>query len=175
MMKWELNKRGLSFKSLLLILLAIGLSIIIYFPIPILMAVDYKTEECLKSWRIEKGSVFYIEYTHSVQLTPVGEVYVIDDEYNICLKESYFHSYGAGLPATTPYKFEMKEGKFRIYGIDEKMDNLIYRTGAIRANHKIYIGNRNYSFLDFSKPRTGVKFTMGRLPLLKYIFKEGLN
>lgn len=162
-------KRG----SLLIIFMII--LIILLLPIYTLKASNYKTQEYLKSWWVKKGDRFYIEYTHSIQLTPVIEIYYIDENGRIILEESYFHSYGAGLPSDTPYKFEITEDGFRIYDINEEMSNLIYRTGAVRANHEITIGGKTYPFLGFSKPREGVKFEVKKLSLLQYIAKEVYN
>lgn len=144
-------------------------------PITTLEASNYKTNKHLKSWYIKKGYVFEVEYTHSVQLIPVSEVYFIDDNYNIVLEETYFYSYGAGLPATTPYDFEITENNgFRIYNIEEIMTNLVYRTGAVRANHHIKIKDKSYSFLTFSKAAEGVKFTVKRSSLLKHLLRRVL-
>lgn len=143
-------------------------------PVKVLIASDYKTDEYIKSWKVKDGDSFTVEYTHSVQLTTVTETYIIDGE-NIILLESYFHSLGAGLPATTPYKFEITEKGFRIYNINENMEYLVYRTGAERANHKLILKNKVYNFLDFSNPRTGVKLNMGKMTLLSYLTKEGFN
>lgn len=157
--------------QLVIILLFILLGILL-IPFRVLLASDYRTGEYLMSWPIKKGEEFYIEYTHSVQLTPVIEVYFVDESNNIILKESYFSSYGAGLPSTTPYKFEITTRGFRIYDINQLMQDLVYRTGAERANHKINIRNKVYPFLDFSAPREGVKFTVEKFSLLSYLAKE---
>lgn len=161
------------FKKTLTILLLVFL-FIISLPITTLEASDYKTDEYFKSWPMKKGDIFEVEYVHSVQLTPVSEIYFIDENYNIVLEESYFYSYGAGLPATTPYEFEITEKGFRIYNIGEVMKDLVYRTGAVRANHHIKIKNKSYSFLNFSKPTDGVKFTVKKSSMLKYLVKEVL-
>lgn len=145
---------------------------ILLFPVSILKASDHRNEKYLKGWMINRGDRFSIEYTHSIQLTPVIETYYIDEDFQIVLEESYFHSYGAGLPSDTPYSFEITKKGFRIYKIDEIMDNLVYRTGAIKANHKIDIKGKTFLFLDFSEPRTGVKFGVQKLPLILYIIEE---
>lgn len=167
------NKLGKS--SILLVALIIILITILLFPIYILKASYYRDGEYLKGWLVNKGDRFSIEYTHSVQLTPVIEIYYIDKKGEIILEESYFYSYGAGLPSDTPYKFEITKNGFRIYDIDEIMDNLIYRTGAVKANHKINIKGKSYPFLDFSEPRAGVKFEVEKSSLLQHILKEAYN
>lgn len=176
--KWErgAGERSSTFtyyKKRLIVILLIILSIS-SLKIRVLEASDYKTREHFESWIIKKGDSFEVEYLHSVQLTPVSEIYFIDESYNIILEESYFNSYGAGLPATTPYKFEITQKGFRIYDIGEVMSDLVYRTGAVRADHHIKIKNKSHSFLSFSKPTDGVKFSVKKSTLFKYLVREVL-
>lgn len=174
--KWKgIEKFNTLQKTICVIILLIFIILLFLnlYKISILEARDFKTNEYLKSWRIEEGASFTVAYTHSVQLCPVTETYVIKDG-EIILTETYFESFGAGLPASTPYTFEMKNKGFRIYDINEVMNNLVYRTGAERANHELIYKDKSYKFLDFSKPRTGVEFKVNRVPLLAYILREGL-
>lgn len=143
------------------------------FPVKVLLAIDYKTNEYIRSWKIKDGESFTIEYTHSVELTPVSETYIIDKN-KIILIESHFKSYGAGLPATTPYKFEITDRGFRIYEINEVMEYLIYRTGAGIANHKLILRDEEYDFLDFTEPRAGLEFKVKKVGILLYMVKEVL-
>lgn len=148
--------------------------ILLFIPIKVLLASDYRSEDYIKSWRIKEGDTFVIEHTHSVELTKVSEKYIIEGQ-NIILTESRFNSLGAGLPATTPYKFELTKEGFRIYDINQNMDDLVYRTGAVRANHKLNLNSKSYDFLDFSEPRTGIKFTLDKIPYFIFRIREGLN
>lgn len=179
-MKWVLNKisyrkEGIesffnTFPQYYFIFLLLIIFLLVFFlPVKVLLATDYKTDKYIKSWRIKEDR-FSIIYTHSVELTEVIETYAIEGD-KIILEESYFKSYGAGLPATTPYSFEITHRGFRIYDINQVMTNLIYRTGE-RANHRLILGNNEYRFLDFSKPRSGIKFSIKKLPLGIYIVKE---
>lgn len=184
-MKWESNKvedidKGIEFKFNTLSmnkLLIVGILIFIFLsliPIKVLVASEYKTDGYIKSWRIKEGDIFFVEHTHSVQLTTVSEMYRIIGQ-DIILMESRFNSLGAGLPATTPYKFELTEEGFRIYDIDEKMEYLVYRAGAVRANHRLIYKDKQYDFLDFTEPRTGVRFSIDNMPYFIFKIREGLN
>lgn len=153
------------------IIILITISLI---PMRVLLAKDYKTDDYIKSWRVKDNEAFQIMYTHSVELTPVTESYKVKGE-EIVLTDAFFHSLGAGLPATTPYKFRLKDDGFEIYDINEEFDDFIYRTGAVRANHKLIFKDREYDFLDFSNPRSGIKFQIDKTHLLSYILKEGFN
>lgn len=178
MRKWDLvNKKTKGIDSFntfpiftkIIIAVIIILFILFIIPIKVLIAEDYGNGEYLNAWRIKSG--FTISYIHSVELTEVLEIYSIEDD-EIVLKETYFHSYGAGLPATTIYDFEMTSDGFRIFNIDEIMETLIYRTGAVRANHKLIIEDNEYEFLEFSNGQTAVHFQIKKMSFLEYFIKE---
>ncbi|NLN15508.1 MAG: DUF1850 domain-containing protein [Tissierellia bacterium] len=184
MKKLALNKsknidKGIEsrFNTLSIKILIIGIILIIIWslmPIKVLLASDFKDDNYIRAWKISDGDNFIIEHTHSVQLTTVSEKYVVKGQ-DIILIESRFNSLGAGLPATTPYKFQLTEEGFRIYDINKTIDNLVYRVGAVRANHRLIYDGSQYDFLDFSKPRTGIKFTIDTMPYALYKIREGFN
>lgn len=150
------------------------LFILSFFQYQFLYVTDMRTKDYLKAWRLEDGDTFTVKYTHSVQLTPVWEIYEIRDG-GIFLTETIFQSFGAGLPSTSPYDFEITDQGFRLFNIDMKITDLVYRVGAVRANHVIIIRDREYPFLDFAKPTEGVKFQTQKLSLLDYLAKEGFR
>lgn len=157
-----------TFLKIIIVLIFI-LIVSLLIPIQTLVAEDYDKGEFLNVWRVKDG--FTIAYTHSVELTEVLEIYGIEED-KIVLEETYFHSYGAGLPATTPYDFEITPDGFRIFNIDETMETLVYRTGAVRANHKLFIEDNEYDFLDFSEGQTAVHFQIEKMSFLEYFTKE---
>lgn len=167
---------GISTFSLLFRFLFLFFAIILIIsviPMKVLLASDMITGDYLRSWRIGSDNRFTIKYIHSVERTPVWEVYTIDSG-EIVLRETIFQSFGAGLPSTSPYDFEVVEEGFRLFNIDQKMTNLIYRTGAVRANHQLIIGDKIYPFVEFSQPTEGVRFESKKISILSYIAKEGL-
>lgn len=148
------------------------LLILLLWPHTWLLAQDDRSDAHLGMWRIQTDEPFGIIYTHSVQLSPVTERYHIDKTGDLILDETLFSTYGAGLPATTPYDFEITEDSFRIFNIQLKMDHLVYRTGAVRANHRLLIRDQDIPFITFSSPGQAVEFTSKSAPLLYYVIKE---
>lgn len=144
------------------------------FPVIHLRAVDFNTNGVLAEWRVNENDSFTIRFTHSVMLTPVYETYLISEELEIVLAEAVFYSYGAGLPENTEYDFEMIDNGFRIYNINQKLDRLIYRTGATVANHIIHVNNSEIPFLNFSKPQAAVEFRIVSRALIVYLYEEVL-
>ena len=170
-----MTQSGVSRKKLLIlvsILLIILFLFIFLWPHHWLLARDDRSCAYLGMWRIQPEEPFTIIYIHSVQLTPVTETYHFNASGDLILDETLFSSYGAGLPATTPYDFEITEDSFRIYNIQLKMAHLVYRTGAVRANHRLLIGDQDIPFTTFSKPRQAVELTYARKPLLYHVLKE---
>lgn len=145
--------------------------IFLVLPIKVLKATNFESGNYLKSWIISGQNKFSVIYTHSVELTPVIETYSVDKK-QIILEETIFKSYGAGLPSSTPYRFEIISDGFRIYDINLVIEDLVYRTGAVRANHILKIGNDEYPFSRFSKSGEGVKFKIDRVILIDYIIRE---
>ena len=186
MMKWELSnisveQEGIDsfntfprlFRRILIFFVAIIL-LLYFIPINVLMASNFNSDKYLKTWSLKDCESFTVLYTHSVELCPVTETYIIENDH-IILTETYFESYGAGLPATTPYKFEKTDKGFRIYEINKKIEDLVYRTGGVIANHGISLKEKEYKFLDFSSPREGVRLKIKSIPLLQYFIREVLQ
>ena len=157
-------------------ILIISLLILIYLLIPIntLFAKNFKTNEYLSEWKVKDGKTFTIEYIHSVEKSPVTEKYRVKKD-KIILLETTFKSFGAGLPATTIYKFELIEDGFRIYDINKEHETVIYRTGDVIADHELQINGKVYKFLDFSKGRTGVEFSIKKTNYLNYLIRKILK
>jgi hypothetical protein len=174
-MKWEssnTNRQGKGRSAFPAFAYALLFTFLLFsFPVRYLAATDAASARSLKSWLLFGQRSFTISYIHSVELTEVREVYRIEQD-DIYLSETVFFSYGAGLPSTTPYSFEMTEEGFRIYDIDEKVDPLIYRTGAVRADHRLIIGARDIPFLDFSQPAEAVMFQSRKSPFIIFLIKE---
>lgn len=160
-------------KNKLLLLIVIIFAMISLYPVQVLYALNMNTKDQLSRWLLPNHRTFSVKYIHSVERTPVWETYLLD-QGDIILKETVFQSYGAGLPATSPYDFDVVEDGFRLYNIDLLIPNLIYRTGAVRANHELLIGNKSYPFLDFSNPTEGVKFETRKMKFISYLVREGL-
>ena len=113
--------------------------IMILFLIPVytLELRSFSDGEIVFSQKVQSGDKFILKYTHSVALTPVWEIFIIDKEYQVVLIETDFLDHGAGLPYTTFGNeiFVEEEGRFKIKNMHRIMPNPIYyRIGAVREN-----------------------------------------
>ena len=86
----------------------------------ILEIIDYSTKKIIFSRRVLPGDNFSTLYIHSVEKTPVKEIFVIDNQYRIILSETQVSSSGAGLPSQIfdEEQFLLKDGKFIINNIN---------------------------------------------------------
>ena len=113
--------------------------IIVLFIIPIytLELKSFSDGELHFMQKVQPGDKFILKYTHSVALTPVWEIFIINKDYQIVLIETNFLDHGAGLPYTTFENeiFVEEEGRFKIKNMHRIMPNPIYyRIGAVREN-----------------------------------------
>ncbi len=113
--------------------------IIVLFIIPIytLELKSFSDGELHFMQKVQPGDKFILKYTHSVALTPVWEIFIINKDYQIVLIETNFLDHGAGLPYTTFENeiFVEEEGRFKIKNMYRIMPNPIYyRIGAVREN-----------------------------------------
>jgi len=121
-----------------------GLSIVIIIIIVLFIIPVYSLElrsfsggEIIFKQKVQPGDKFILKYTHSVALTPVWEIFIINKDYQIVLIETNFLDHGAGLPYTTFENeiFVEEEGRFKIKNMYRVIPTPIYyRIGAVREN-----------------------------------------
>lgn len=118
--------------------IALIIIIILFFiPVYTLELKSFPDRELYFIQKVQPGDEFILKYTHSVALTPVWEIFVIDKDYQIVLIETDFLDHGAGLPYTTFDEeiFVEEEGRFKIKNMHRIIPTpFYYRIGAIREN-----------------------------------------
>jgi len=120
-----------------LIIAIIIIIILSFLPIYTLELKSFPDGKLYFMHKVQPGDKFILKYTHSVALTPVWEIFIIDKDYQIVLIETNFLDHGAGLPYTTFENeiFMEEEGRFKIKNMHRIMPNPIYyRIGAVREN-----------------------------------------
>jgi len=97
---------------------------------------DYFTKKIIFSEKIVPGDIFSTLYIHSVEKTPVKEIFMIDDQYRIILLETHVSSSGAGLPSQIfgGEKFILKDGKFIINNINRVLTFIPLKIGENSHN-----------------------------------------
>jgi Uncharacterized conserved protein len=116
---------------ILLVLLAVGAATILAAPTPTVVIADTETETVLYSTSVTEGSTLVLNYTHSVERSPVSERYRITDG-QLQQTKIVFESYGWGLP--TDATVERVEGQFHA-PMDRRYDELMITPGPIADQH----------------------------------------
>lgn len=130
-----LKKKYIALLELSIVIIII--IILFFIPIYSLELRSLSDGEIIFIQKIQPGDQFILKYTHSVALTPVWEIFIIDKDYQIVLIETDFLDHGAGLPYTTFENeiFVEEEGKFKIKNMHRIIPTPIYyRIGAEREN-----------------------------------------
>ncbi len=83
---------------MLLAVLGAAVIFLSFQPLRLLVARDKTTGEEIFAQRISAGERFRLRYIHSVERIPVTGVFTVDEDNRIILLETYFPSYGIGLP-----------------------------------------------------------------------------
>ena len=111
--------------------------ILFFIPVYTLELKSFSDGELYVMQKVQPGNEFTLKYTHSVALTPVWEVFRINQKYQIILFETDFLDHGAGLPYAVSGKetFVIEDNKFKIKNMYRTIYTpFYYRIGAIREN-----------------------------------------
>lgn len=78
-------------------------------------------------------------YIHSLQLTPVWEVFRIRPDYEIILTDAFYESSGAGLPIPNNQETLTIEGhRFHLAGINRHLPSIVLRVNVAYQNTFVF-------------------------------------
>jgi hypothetical protein len=126
--------------------------------------------------RVKPDDKFTLKYKHSVELSPVWEIFIIDKDYQIVLIETDFLDHGAGLPYTAFENeiFVDEDGKFKIKNMHRIMPSPIYYMVGTIYENTLYFKNKeiNFSLLVGDKILT---IEIDRNNIFNYFRRELVN
>lgn len=106
---------------------------------------DATSGERLLAVPVENGSTVTVSYTHSVERTPVRDVYTVDGQ-RLTMARMEFSSYGYGLPSDA--EVELVDGQFVTYP-EWSGARLTVNPGHI-AGHQLAVDGRTYDLVRLS-------------------------
>jgi len=128
-----------------------------------LLLKDGDTGRLLAVFPIENGGEFSVRFVHSVNKTPVTDVYQVRGRGIFVLRTVYY-SFGAGVQSeiqdgqTLAYG---EDGSMTVDGFNRRMDKLSYIVGTV-SDHVLEIGGRSVSLRELCGRNTTIRFTVGR-------------
>lgn len=127
---------------------------------PRLCLTDPEDGKVYASYPMEEGDSFAIEFIHSVNKSPVRDIYTIQDG-SIWNEQCVYYGFGAGVEEillegeTLSYG---DNGEMIISGIHHQVDGMILVVGTI-SDHTLYLGEETISLRELCGRNNKVLFT----------------
>jgi hypothetical protein len=128
---------------------------------PFLVLTNASTGETLLTHSANEGLIFSVEFIHSVNQSPVAEIFEIRDN-EIVLSAMEFEDFGAGMPTQLEKGqtlTHLPQGIMRIDGFDRTMYELRYMVGQTVV---LYIEQRRVPLYELAERGTLIEFTVER-------------
>ena len=121
---------------------------------------DRESGQVYATYPVENGDTFAVEFVHSVNKSPVRDVFEIRDG-EIWNTQCIYYGFGAGVEE------ELGEGETLSYGengemiisdIEKKMDTMVIVVGTI-SDHTLYLGEETISLRDLCGRSSKILFS----------------
>lgn len=147
------------------IVVMIAASVFIFFILssPCLILKNGDTGKTLAVYRIEEENEFSITFVHSVNKSPVTDVYEIRNG-DIYVVRTIYYSFGAGVQTEIEEGQALEygeDGSMIVSGFDRLMDNLSYIVGTV-SDHILVINGNSVNLRELCGRNTTVRFLSGR-------------
>jgi len=131
-----------------LFIVVIIIIILFFIPVYTLEFRSFSDGELYFIQRVQPDDKFTLKYKHSVELSPVWEIFIIDKDYQVILIETDFLDHGAGLPYTAFNQeiFVDEDGKFKIKNMHRVMPSPIYYMVGTIYENTLYFKNKEINF-----------------------------
>ena len=126
-----------------------------------LVLTNGETGEEYARYPMAPGDTFSITFIHSVNQSPVTDVYDVTREGSIYLRQTIYYDFGAGVP------FDLNEGETLSYaedgamvisGIDRELPNFLLFVGTV-SDHTLRIGDQEVSLRELCGRNTQLHIT----------------
>lgn len=158
------------------ILLSLSATVVIpnfcFFRATALVIEEPSAEKILWAAPLKENEEFQLRYIHSVDLTPVYEIYT-NKNGALVLKESRFMTWGAGLGYMGEGLLEEEDGWTVIRQMERRLESLPLRIGTI-AEHTIIYRQKEILLQEFAPPQSLVNIRL-RKKLRKASWGSNLN
>ncbi|MGN8647770.1 DUF1850 domain-containing protein [Gracilibacillus sp. HCP3S3_G5_1] len=116
------------FMIVIVVVITLLLSLLLWHrPQYLLVITDMNTGEALWTSEIDQGETFSHEYIHSVEKSPVKEVFQFSTSGELVTMESWTKSFGAGMPYQREGDVELKDGFYVMRNINRPIHGGVLR------------------------------------------------
>lgn len=110
---------------------------------------------------------FELHWTHSIEKEEWYEIYEIKEK-DLLLTETYFKTFGAGVPNESDTKAEVTEESFVKYTVNDRYPEL-YLNVSDNVKTTIIQGEKEILLYEIYEPYTAVEISVKYIPLFKRI------
>ena len=124
-----------------------------------LVAVNGDTGKVYGRWPIASNGRFSVGFIHSVNKSPVVDVYQIKNG-KIYVEQTIYYGFGAGVQTEIEQGQTLTygdDGSMIVSGFDTKIDPLLYFVGTV-SDHTLTIGEETISLRDLCGRNSLVRF-----------------
>ena len=118
------------------------------------------------TYPVEEGSRFSVTFIHSVNKSPVTDIYEVRNGTDIYVVETDYYDFGAGVQTELNPGETLEygpDGSMEIKNIDKLLPNLIYVVGTV-SDHTLAISGAEISLRDLCGRNSSVRFTIENHP-----------
>ncbi|NLW57000.1 MAG: DUF1850 domain-containing protein [Firmicutes bacterium] len=137
---------------------------------PCLILRNGDTGELFRSFPVKEGEEFSVTFVHSVNQTPVTDVYQIK-KGKIYVVRTIYYAFGAGVQSELEEGQSLeygRDGSMIVSGFNRRMEHLSYIVGTV-SDHTLQIGGELISLRGLCGRNTTVQFVSGRKLFLYYL------
>jgi len=148
----------------------IAASVIVYYliSVPCLLLKDSDTGNTIAVYPLNKGEQFSVTFVHSVNKTPVTDVYEIRNG-KIYVVRTIYYSFGAGVQTEIEENQTLEygeDGSMIVSGFNRPIDNLSYIVGTV-SDHILEINGKSINLRELCGKNATVRFVPGRRFIIK--------
>lgn len=120
---------------------------------------DNDTGKIYSKYKVEEGDEFSVGFIHSVNKSPLIDVYRIHDG-KIYVDRTIYYSFGAGVQTEleNDEKLVIDDGAMIVSGFNREIPNLSYFVGTV-SDHTLCIDNKSVSLRDLCGRNANIKFS----------------
>jgi hypothetical protein len=130
---------------------------------PCLILKNGDTGQVISAFPVEDGEEFAVTFIHSVNQSPVTDVYQIR-KGAIYVTRTIYYAFGAGVQTQLEEGQRLEygeDGAMIISGFNRRLDSLSYIVGTV-SDHILQVGGEKISLRALCGRNTTVQFTSGR-------------
>ena len=126
---------------------------------------DAQSGKKIAAYALQDGETFSVTFVHSVNQSPVTEVYCAHDGA-LYVTQCIYSTLGAGVASTLEPGWTLTQngdGTWTLSGLDTRMNDLVYIVGTV-SDHVLRIGTRTISLRTLCGRNAHVRFSLSRCP-----------